>query len=104
VVLRQADGVHLQGQDQEQRHPLPLHLGQGHPPARQLWRRPRQVQVQPAAGVHGELLSWAAVTMSIQYLCSCLAFLRSELILLYCLRCCRGARSGSSCIPAASKG
>lgn len=55
VVLREADGLHLQGQDQEQRHPLPLHLGQGHPPAWQLRHRPRQVQVQPAAGIHGEL-------------------------------------------------
>ncbi|AQK56040.1 60S ribosomal protein L35a-2 [Zea mays] len=53
VVLREADGLHLQGQDQEQRHPLPLHLGQGRPPAWQLRRRPRQVQVQPAAGIHG---------------------------------------------------
>ena len=54
VVRRQAHGVHLQGQDQEQRDALQVHLGQGHPPARQLRRRPRQGQVQPPAGVHGQ--------------------------------------------------
>lgn len=57
VVRRQAHGVRLQGQDQEQRHPLPLHLGQGHPPARQLRCRPRPVQVQPPGRVHGDLLT-----------------------------------------------
>uniref|UniRef100_A0A0D3FBC4 Uncharacterized protein n=1 Tax=Oryza barthii TaxID=65489 RepID=A0A0D3FBC4_9ORYZ len=53
VVLREEDGVRVQGQDQEWRHELPLHLGQGHPPPWQLRRRPRQVQVQPAPRFHG---------------------------------------------------
>jgi hypothetical protein len=57
LVRREAHGVHLQGQDQEQRHALPLHLGQGQPPSRQLRRRPRQVQVQSAGGIHGEQAS-----------------------------------------------
>lgn len=30
MVRRQAHGVHLQGEGQEERLPLPVHLGQGH--------------------------------------------------------------------------
>uniref|UniRef100_A0A0E0PR16 Uncharacterized protein n=1 Tax=Oryza rufipogon TaxID=4529 RepID=A0A0E0PR16_ORYRU len=54
VVRREAHRLRLQGQDEEQRLHHPLHLGQGHPPARQLRCRPRQVPVQPPAHLHGQ--------------------------------------------------
>ncbi|KAJ6838012.1 60S ribosomal protein L35a-4 [Iris pallida] len=53
MVRREESGLRLQGQGEEGRVPLPLHLGQGHPPPREQWGRQGQVQVQPPAQVHG---------------------------------------------------
>ncbi|KAJ6828507.1 60S ribosomal protein L35a-4 [Iris pallida] len=53
LVRREAHGVRLQGEGEEGRFPLPLHLGQGHPPPREQRGCPCQVQVQPATKIHG---------------------------------------------------
>lgn len=53
MVPREEDGVHLQGQGEEERLPLPMHLGKGHAPPWQQRRRSRQVQVEPSPQIHG---------------------------------------------------
>lgn len=57
MVPREENGVHLQGEGEEERLPLPLHLGEGHASPWQQRRRSCQVQVESPAQIHG-VFSW----------------------------------------------
>lgn len=49
LLSRPQRRLHLQGEEGDQQQQVPLHLGQGLPPARQQWRRACQVPQEPAA-------------------------------------------------------
>lgn len=58
MVLREADGLHLQGEGQEERIALPLHLGQGQQASWKQRHCSSQVQVQLATQIYGIRLDY----------------------------------------------